>query len=351
MEANLSEIEMSLKRFARHFLLPGFTHKHQTRLHKSRVVVVGMGGLGNSVAQCLAAAGVGGISIIDYDIVEESNLSRQILFNENDLGISKVHAACQKLSDSFPGTKIHPIHEKLSPENGEILLNNHDLILDCCDLTTAKYDIDAAAAALNIPVVFGAVNRFDGQVAVFHGKSKSSYSKTFPRNEATQLIDNCNTLGVWSPSVGIIGNVMAQEALTMLAFGDSKLEGHLLNIHLANYECHVFKLNDSADSHKGTKGGGILTSVTTISSSAVDELRTVHKDIRFIWLNNDEENTPAANAEETEYMSLDELLWSSAKWDKNTAVVLQCKSGIKSMQGALALTGEGFTQVYQLKGE
>jgi adenylyltransferase/sulfurtransferase len=348
METNFSEAELSLKRFARHFLLPGFTHEHQARLHRSRVVIVGMGGLGNTVAQCLAAAGVGGMTIIDFDVVEESNLARQILFNEKDLGNAKALVACKKLSEAYPGIKFHPRNEMLSDENREKLLDHHDLILDCCDLATAKYNIDAAAATLKIPVVFGAINRFDGQVAVFHGKLKSSYTETFPRKADVQPVDNCNSLGVWSPSVGIIGNMMAQEALTMLAFGHSKLDGHLLNIQLADYECYLFKLNGHTISQEDSHREAAPT-VKNISPAQVEQLRTLHEDLQIIWLKSDDD--PVLADESVLSMSLDELLWSCANWDKHCPVVLQCRNGIKSMQGALSLSGEGFTRVFHSRGK
>jgi molybdopterin/thiamine biosynthesis adenylyltransferase len=348
METNFSEAELSLKRFARHFLLPGFTHEHQARLHRSRIVIVGMGGLGNTVAQCLSAAGVGAMTIIDFDIVEESNLARQILFNEKDLGNAKAHVACKKLSEAYPEIKFYPRNEMLGAENSEKLLAHHDLILDCCDLARAKYDIDAAAAALKIPVVFGAVNRFDGQVAVFHGKLKSSYTETFPRKPEVQPIDNCNSLGVWSPSVGIIGNMMSQEALTMLAFGNSKLDGLLLNIQLADYECYLLKLNSNTNSQEGSSSEAAALA-TTISAADVEQLRTLHEDLRIIWLKNDDEVAPVN--ERVLSMSLDELLWTCSAWDKHSPVVLQCSNGIKSMQGALYLSGEGFTRVFHSRGE
>jgi len=346
MESNFSEAGLNLKRFARHFQLPGFTHEHQARLHRSRVVIVGMGGLGNTVAQCLAAAGVGGMTIIDFDIVEESNLARQVLFNEKDLAKAKALIACQKLSEAYPGIQFNPKHEMLGDENRERLLAHHDLILDCCDLASAKYDIDAAAAALKIPVVFGAVNRFDGQVAVFHGKLKSTYTETFPRKSDVQPMDNCNLLGVWSPSVGIIGNMMAQEALTMLAFGHSKLDGHLLNIQLADYECYLFKLNSHTTSQEDSHRGAEL-SAKNISPAEVEQLRILHEDLRIIWLKNDDDTLD----ESIHNMSLDELLWSCDSWDRHSPIVLQCRNGIKSMQGALSLSGEGFTRVFHSRVE
>lgn len=348
MDVNFSESELKLKRFARHFLLPGFNQEHQARLHKSRIVIVGMGGLGNSVAQCLAAAGVGGMSIIDFDIVEESNLARQFLFNERDLGNAKAIVACRKLSTAFPGVKFLPRHEKLDRENREKLLAHHDLILDCCDQAVSKYDIDEAAASLRIPVVFGAVNQFEGQLAVFHGKRNSTYSQTFSRATGSQPADDCNSMGVWSPAVGIVGNMMAQEALNMLAFGNSKLDGFLLNMHLSDYESHLFKLGDFDDSQDSASEKG-SNSTRSISANEVAQLQALHETTRLIFIMNEEDNN-ATNDGGTN-MSLDELMWSCADWDKETPIVLTCKSGMKSMQAALLLAGDGFARVYYVRAQ
>ena len=348
MEANYSKAELNLRRFARHFLLPGFTHGHQVRLHQSRIAIVGMGGLGNTVAQCLASAGVGGMSIIDFDVVEESNLARQFLFNESDLGNSKADSACRKLSAAFPGVKFLPRHEKLDQENSEKLLAHHDLIVDCCDQPASKYDIDEAAASLRIPVVFGAVNQFEGQVAVFHGKRKSTYSHTFSRATGSQPADDCNTMGVWSPAVGIVGNMMAQEVLNMLAFGNSKLDGFLLNIQLSDYESHLFKLGDFDDSQDVANEKG-PNSTRSISANEVAQLQALHETTRIIFIVNEEDNNLTDDGRTK--MSLDELMWSHTDWDKESPIVLTCKSGMKSMQAAMILAGEGFTRVYYVRAQ
>ncbi|MFM7727742.1 MAG: HesA/MoeB/ThiF family protein, partial [Flavobacteriales bacterium] len=186
----------------RHFRLPGFGIENQWRLRESAVIIVGMGGLGSVVAGQLAAAGIGRLTLVDFDTITLSNLSRQLLYTETDLGQYKTAVATERLQKQFANTLFSQALSTFDSTTGEKLCSGHHLIMDCCDTRAAKYSIDDVAASMRIPVVSGAVSRFDGQVSVFHGHCSTSYAHVFPKEQDLQD-EGCDALGVWAPAVGI----------------------------------------------------------------------------------------------------------------------------------------------------
>lgn len=333
--------EFELKLYERHFRLPGFSHENQRRIKESSAIVIGIGGLGNVVAQHLAAAGIGRLTLVDYDTIEISNLSRQPLFNKADIGNNKAVVATEKLSKQFPATRFKYAEQTFGDDTGEELCRGHHLIIDCCDVRTAKYSIDRVASSIAIPHVFGAVSRFDGQVSVFHGRSSTSYSRAFPAEKDTRD-DGCDALGIWSPAVGIIGSIMAQEALNMLAFGASELDGKLLQVDLKHYQFQLFEIAP-VHSDSTLKFPGLPESIQAIRENELPVIKKKEPDLLNILIV--EEGAPLSSAFDL-CLTLNDVIWQSADWEKERPLILQCASGKRSLEAALILSGQGFRKLY-----
>jgi adenylyltransferase/sulfurtransferase len=206
---------MNENRFNRQIILPEVGKTGQERLKKARVLCVGVGGLGSPVSLYLAAAGVGTLGLIDPDIVDLTNLQRQILFRASDQGSSKVELAKKRLKELDPNIGVETYNEALSVQNAEHLFNKYDLIIDGTDNFSTKFLINDASCKRTIPMVYGAVNQFEGQVALFCGKQGACYRCFHPKPPQAQ-IRNCAEAGVLGSVVGVVGSLQATLALEYL---------------------------------------------------------------------------------------------------------------------------------------
>ena len=212
-----------LDRYARHLVLREVGGRGQALLKAARVAVVGAGGLGSPCLLYLAAAGVGQLSIIDDDRVSLSNLQRQVLFATSEIGQRKAQAAAARLAAINPHVEATPLPERLTPENAQALLAGHDLVIDGSDSFSTRLTVNAAAVALGLPLVSGAIGPFDGQVAVFKGHLPGLPCYGCLVGAAADAPgQSCADVGVLGALAGIIGSMMALEALREISgFGPS----------------------------------------------------------------------------------------------------------------------------------
>ncbi|KAF7311647.1 Adenylyltransferase and sulfurtransferase UBA4 [Mycena kentingensis (nom. inval.)] len=204
-------------RYGRQMILDGIGLQGQLKLQSASVVVVGAGGLGCPALQYLAAAGVGRIGIIDHDVVELSNLQRQILHDESKLGLSKAESASRALQQINSRINIDVISDALVPENAIQLLTPYDLILDCTDNAPTRYLLSDSAVALGKPLVSGAAQKFEGQLCVYNlGNDGPCYRCLFPSPPAPELVGTCQETGILGAVTGIIGNMQALEAIKII---------------------------------------------------------------------------------------------------------------------------------------
>ena len=203
-------------RYKRQTILPEFKPNGQNELENSNVVVIGAGGLGSPALMYLAAAGIGEISIIDDDKIDESNLQRQILYTTNDQGAAKVEIAKMQLEALNPNIKIISHKARLTTDNAEKLLTKHDIILDTTDNFETRYLVNDTSVKLNIPVIFGAITGWEGVVSTFNtNKNSPCYRCLYPKKPQAD-IRNCAEAGAIGPVAGIIGSLMALEAIKFL---------------------------------------------------------------------------------------------------------------------------------------
>ena len=221
-----------LARYARHLVLPGVGPEGQRRLANARVLVVGAGGLGSPALLYLAAAGVGTLGIVDDDVVEGSNLQRQVIHGVSDLGLAKTESARRAVAEINPHVTVVEHRTRLTADNAIDVLSGYDLVLDGTDAFATRYLVSDAAEILGIPVVWGAIYRFTGQVATFWGAPPAgvdgvTYRDVFPVPPPPGASPDCATGGVLGAMCGTLGSVMATEAIKLVTGAGDTLLGRL----------------------------------------------------------------------------------------------------------------------------
>ncbi len=218
-----------LLRYSRHILLDDIGIEGQEKILTSHALIIGAGGLGSPVALYLGSAGVGKITLVDNDVVDMTNLQRQIAHNMARAGMNKAQSASESIAAINPEVQIHCVMQRADAALLDSLVAQADVVLDCCDNFTTRHAVNAACVKHKKPLVSGAAIRFDGQISVFDPRSDLSpcYACVFPP-QATFEETRCATMGVFAPLVGIIGSMQAAEALKLLTGVGSSLAGRLL---------------------------------------------------------------------------------------------------------------------------
>ena len=215
-------------RYARHLTLPQIGTEGQAQLKASKVFCVGAGGLGSPALLYLAAAGIGHLSIIDDDNIERSNLQRQILHADEDVGASKAESAMLRLRELNPSISVEVHPQRLTSENALQLIGGHDIVIDGTDNIPTRYLVNDACELLHIPWVYGSIYRFEGQVSVFNLKDGPTYRDLFPTPPPPESVPSCEDGGVLGVLPGVIGSIQATEAIKVLLGIGEPLRGKLL---------------------------------------------------------------------------------------------------------------------------
>jgi len=229
---NKSQVE----RFSRQLILKNIGAKGQKKIMSSKVLIVGLGGLGCPAAENLVRAGIGTIGLVDNDIVSLSNIHRQSLFNSNDIKKTKVNVAANKLKQINPLTKIKTYKSRLNENNIEKIIKNYELIIDGSDNFRTKFLINDYCMKLKKKLVTGAISKFDGHIFTFDFKNKktASLKNFYQENEISDDILNCEFEGVLGTTASIVGTTQANEALKMLMEIGQNLKNQILIIDLLN---------------------------------------------------------------------------------------------------------------------
>ncbi len=232
----------ALLRYSRHILLDEIGIEGQQAIAAGRVLIVGMGGLGSPAALYLASAGVGTLLLADADVVELTNLQRQIVHRQDSLGQLKVESACSTLAEINPEVKLIPIAERLAGDQLAALVASVDVVLDCSDNFPTRHAVNRACVAARKPLISGAAVRFDGQFAVFDPRQADSACYRCLFGEEGEASDGpCATFGVFAPLVGIIGTMQAAEALKLLIGMPGTPLGRLYTLDLRSHDWRVLK--------------------------------------------------------------------------------------------------------------
>lgn len=218
-----------LLRYSRHILLPQIGIEGQERIHAGHALVIGAGGLGSPAALYLATAGIGTLTIVDGDVVDLTNLQRQVLHVNTSVGMPKVTSARDTIERYNPEVEVVELHERADEARLDELVAQAGVVLDCCDNFATRHAVNRACVRFRKPLVSGAAIRFDGQVSVFDMRDDTApcYHCLFPEGQDLEEL-RCAVTGVFAPITGIIGAVQAAEALKVLADTGTTLKGRLL---------------------------------------------------------------------------------------------------------------------------
>lgn len=226
-------------RYSRQTMLPEIGEAGQERLQKTRVLIVGVGGLGSPIALYLTAAGVGCLGLVDDDVVSVSNLQRQVLYTEAEVGAPKVECARRRLSTLNSTIRIETYPTRLTDENAGSIIANYDLVIDGCDNAATRYLIDEVCARQGKPYVYGSIAAFEGQVSVFNYRGGPRYSDLYPRPEA---IPPAQPGGVIGSIPGVIGSIQATEAIKIIVGCGEVLSGKLYLVDLLSLRHDIIEI-------------------------------------------------------------------------------------------------------------
>lgn len=354
-----------LTRYARHIAIPEFGVEGQKKLKAAKVLVVGAGGLGSPVLLYLAAAGVGTLGIIDFDLVDDSNLQRQVLYTVNDVGLSKAATAKKKLEALNPFIKINVYQEAYTTENALRIIEDYDIVADGTDNFPTRYLTNDACVLANKINVYASIFRFEGQVSVFNyldknGERGPNYRDLFPSPPPPGQVPNCAEGGVLGVLPGIIGSMQANEVIKIITGIGEPLSGRLFLFDAASFTTRILKVRKRKDTLiteliNYEQFCGIVpksnteTMVQEITVSQLKQWQDEEKDFQLIDVRKQFEwDIANLNAE---LIILDTLPNNVDKIAKDKPVVIHCRSGARSANAIRFLQENyGYSNLYNLKG-
>ncbi len=236
-----------VRRYSRHLILPEVGMEGQLELKQARVLLVGTGGLGSPLGLYLAAAGVGTLGLVDFDVVDESNLQRQVLFGQEDVGRPKIEAAVDRLRGINPHIRLEPHAMRLDADNALQLFESYDIIVDGTDNFPTRYLVNDACVLLGKPNVYGSIFRFEGQVSVFWGARGPCYRCLFPEPPPPGLVPSCAEGGVLGVLPGIIGSLQANEVIKLILDQGDSMIGRLLLFDALKMQFRELRLRKDAE--------------------------------------------------------------------------------------------------------
>lgn len=345
----------ALARYSRHLLVPGIGIEGQRRLANASVCVVGAGGLGSPVLLYLAAAGVGSLTVIDHDVVDLSNLQRQVLHRTQDLGEPKALSAARAVVDLNPLIKITPLISELNDDNVVDVLSGHDLVIDGTDNFATRYLVGDTCADLGMPVVWAAVLRFDAQIATFMpeplvaAEDATSLRDLFPMLPPPEATPSCSDAGVLGMLTGQVGSIMAGEAIKLITGAGEPLVGRVLLLDSASMRMREVPLRPRpvgavASAPKATSAPERFDAITPAELAAQRDAVTV-LDVR----------EPGEHAlgliDGAHAIPLDEVLtWEDLGALPDGPLVVTCKLGPRARRAATHLRSLGHADLSLLSG-
>ncbi|HVU56392.1 MAG TPA: molybdopterin-synthase adenylyltransferase MoeB [Puia sp.] len=359
-----------LARYNRHIIIPDFGMEAQQKLKKAKVLVIGSGGLGSPVLLYLAAAGVGTIGIVDFDVVDDSNLQRQVLFGVDEVGKPKVEAARRRIAALNPHTHINIYNTHLNSSNALDIFKDYDVIADGTDNFPTRYLVNDAAVLLGKPNVYASIFQFEGQVSVFNytdskGHTGPNYRDLYPTPPPPGLVPSCAEGGVLGVLPGIIGSLQALEVIKVITGVGENLSGRFYIFDAQNFESRTFNIKRREDNPINGKNPTITALIDYeqfCGMRAVEEkhLKEITAKELYDWQVKGEKFQLIDVREPHEYdivnlggelIPLATVSDNAGRIDTERKVVVHCKMGGRSAKAIRELEEKfGFTNLYNLKG-
>lgn len=349
-----------IRRYSRHLILPEFGARGQKKLKAAKVLVVGAGGLGSPAAMYLAAAGVGTLGLVDFDVVDLSNLQRQLLHHTSDVGRPKLESAQEKLQAINPEVKLSPHPVRLSSQNALELFAPYDLVLDGTDTFATRYLINDACVLTGKPNVSASVFRFEGQVSVFCVKDSPCYRCLYPEPPAPGLSPSCGEGGVLGIVPGVIGTLQATEAIKVIAGIGEPLIGRLLTFDALAMSFRQFKVKKDP---RCPVCGPAPTITSLIDYEQFCGTRPAGKvpEVTPQWLSEHRHQVQLIDVREPGEREINEISGAlliplaelSARWNElpsDRDLVVYCKVGERSARAVEYLISMGLRRAFNLAG-
>src|SRR5215204_4669012 len=367
-----SEIQFSreeLARYNRHIIIPEFGLESQRKLKAAKVLVVGSGGLGSPVLLYLAAAGVGTLGIIDFDVVDDSNLQRQILFGVESIGAPKVEAARERLLALNPHIKIQLYNEQLTSKNALDVIKEYHVVADGTDNFPTRYLVNDACILTGKPNVYASIFQFEVQVSVFNyrnakGEAGPNYRDLYPTPPPPGLVPSCAEGGVLGVLPGIIGSLQALEVIKVITGVGDVLSGRFFNFDAITFESRTFKIKRSPanplngenptitqliDYERFCGVKAVEKPIKEVTAKELYDLQVRGEDIQIIDVREPHEYEIANIG--GDLIPLATVSANADKIDRNKKVIVHCKMGGRSAKAIHELEENfGFTNLYNLKG-
>jgi molybdopterin/thiamine biosynthesis adenylyltransferase/rhodanese-related sulfurtransferase len=362
--SDLSTEELS--RYARHLAIPEFGIEGQRRLKGARVLCIGAGGLGSPITMYLAAAGIGGLGLVDPDVVEITNLQRQILFGQKDLGRKKLDAARERLQDINPNVDVQVYPELFTAANAMRIAADYDVIIDGTDNFPTRYLSNDVAVWLRKPNVYGSILRFDGQVGVFAPHlGAPCYRCMCPQPPPPGMVPSCAEGGVLGVLPGLIGTMQALEAIKLITGVGQPLLGKLLHVDTLSLRFRTLTLRRDPDcpvcgdkptitepiDYQGFCGIS-ADAAPTVPTMTVHELKQLREngDNHFLLDVREPHEQSISRIEGAVLIPLGQLESRTAELPRDRRILVHCKSGGRSARAVSKLREQGFEDVWNISG-
>ncbi|WP_017570883.1 adenylyltransferase/sulfurtransferase MoeZ [Nocardiopsis halotolerans] len=354
-----------VRRYSRHLIIPDVGMDGQKRLKNAKVLVVGAGGLGSPALLYLAAAGVGTLGIIDFDVVDESNLQRQIIHGQSDVDRPKAESARDSIKEVNPNTRVILHQERLESDNALEIFADYDLVLDGTDNFATRYLVNDACVILDKPYVWGSIYRFDGQVSVFWNEHGPQYRDLYPEPPPPGMVPSCAEGGVLGVLCASIGSVMVNEAIKLITGIGDPLVGRLLIFDALEMTWREVKVRKDPDTEPVTElidYEAFCGAVSEEATEAAAGSTITAGELKDLLDNKPEEVFLVDVREKNEYEIVSipgatlipkgEFLNGKAleQLPQDRRIVLHCKSGVRSAEALAAVHAAGFSDAVHVGG-
>jgi len=358
-----------LSRYNRHIIIPGFGLESQEKLKMAKLLVIGCGGLGSPALLYLSAAGVGTIGIVDFDVVDDSNLQRQVLYGTGDVGKNKTEAARSRLQALNPHINIIVHNVKLSSENALAIISQYDVVVDGTDNFATRYLVNDACVLLGKPNVYASVFQFEAQVSVFNyidpaGEPGPNYRDLYPVPPPPGLVQDCSEGGVLGVLPGIAGSLQALEAIKIITGRGDVLSGRLLIFDALSFATNVFKIRRNPENPITGENPSIKELIDYEEFCGVKPAKEGVKEItakEFYDLQVSGEPFQLIDVREpyeydivniaAELIPLATVAENTQRIQRDKKVIVHCKVGSRSADAIIELQNKfGYDNLYNLKG-